>query len=388
MKRLLSGMLACLLIFSACFSAFGEDDDELSGLDELTRKEVKAVNQWYQKALKKKITAGKGQPFWAGKAVFACWYEPFDRFMLSSESVRDNKNFYGLSSYEKILAKSLEDADLLVIIDRKLTKTGTYTDRSFAYKTDTLAYVIELYEKRLYGPYTMASNDPPAVIREKWASHSGEFEPENAIKELAEKWVETPPEEKSEEAYLAAQELEKAGNYYQAREKYMESLWKDWRKKVTACQKSMPKTGVLWRNKNVKGNQATLTLQVKGAPKNSGFLARIYQDGTAAAYVFIRGNGKASVKLPAGDYTVDVGAGLKWFGEKDAFGDDYEGDYYSCRFADGAKTLTLGAKKTVTVEMTVYASDLGIDIEGEYWEKKGKKADVETELLKWKDFRR
>lgn len=380
MKRLMAGLVACLLVFLISFPAVTEEDD-------LTARETKAVDQWYQQATKKKLTAGKGQPLWAGKAVFACWYEPYDRFLLSSDYVRRLKDFYGLPSYSSLLADSLENADLLVIINAKYTKTGTYTDRTSAYQTDTLAYVIELKEKRLFGPYTMASNEAPHVVREG-ESRSGEFEPETAVKKLSEKWIDEPRDERSEETYREAQALDKAGNYYQARDKYMESRWNDWRAKVASCQKTMPKTGVLWRNQAVKGTQATLTLQVKGAPKNYGYLARIYQeDGTAAAYLFIRGNAKATVKLPAGKYTVSVGMGDKWFGEKDAFGDDYEGDYYACEFNE-SKTLALTAKKTVTVQMTVYAAESYTDTDGEYWVTKGKKYDVSTDFMDWKDFRR
>lgn len=382
MKRFWLILVACLLVFTACFSAVGEEEEEL------TQKETKAVDQWYQQAKKKKLAAGKGQPLWAGKAVFACWYDPYDRFLLSSDYVRRNKDFYGLNHYDSILTDSLEEADLLIVVDAKYTKTGTYTDRSIAYHTDTLAYVIELKEKRLYGPYTMASNDPPAVISNQWTSHSGEFEPETAVKDLKEKWIAAPPDEKNEEAYRTAQELEKAGNCFQAREKYMESLWGDWRKKAASCEKSMPKTGVLWRDKNVKGAQATLTFQMKKAPKNNGFLARIFKDGTEAASVFIQGNGKVSVKLPAGQYKINIGMGRQWFGKNDAFGDDDAGDYYALWFTEESNTLALSAKKAVTIEMN-YTEGLTENwVEGKYREKKGKTFEIWNDDMDWEDFRR
>lgn len=385
MKRLLSGILACLLILSSCFFAVGEEEeDELAGLDELTRKEVKAVDQWYQKAKNKKITAAKGQPLWAGKAVFACLDD--ERFVLSSEYVRDSREFFGLSSYGSFFADSLEEADLLVIICPKYKKVFTYTSGFNAYETDTLAYVIELKEKRLYGPYTLASDDPPDVVHKKGHFY-GDFKPEEALEKLVEKWIETP-KEKSEEAYLAARELEKAGSYFQAREKYLQSQWEDWRQRVIACKKSMPKTGVLWRNQNVKGAQATLTFQMKNAPKNNGFLARIYKGDTEAAEVFIQGNGKASVKLPAGKYRINTGMGRQWFGRKDAFGDDYEGDYGAFWFTEESNVLTLGAKKTVTIEMKYTEGSLDNWVDGKYWENKNKKTELLHEELDWEEFRR
>ena len=382
MKRFLTALIACLLIFAVCFSFPVRAEEEE---DELLAKEQKTVLQWYKQAAGKKITAGKGEPLWAGKAVFAVNGSddedvPFD---LSCDFARHLNDFYGIASYSPILAETLEEAEVLVIVDAKYTKEGSYSNGANAYRTDTRAFVIDLTEKLLFGPYIMASEEPPRVIR-SWGDAWGEFMAKDAVKELAEKWIETP-EESSEEAYAQAQALQKEKKYGQALQKYIESQWKDWRKKAYACRQTMPKTGVLQRNKNVKGTQATLTFQRRQADKNSGFFARIYKGTTLAASLFIRGNGKASVKLPAGAYSIQVGMGSLWYGEKDAFGE--EGAYYTCTFEDYEETLALKAKKTVTIDMEGEETH-GIYSLGEYWEKKGNVIDVvAVDDLDWEEFR-
>lgn len=165
--------------------------------------------------------------------------------------------------------------------------------------------------------------------------------------------------------YLCACALDRRGNGYLAMQRFLSSSWKDSDARAAACEKPLPKSGVLFRD--ASGKKMTLTLDVNAASPDSGSLFKIYDSReNLVACVFVNGSGKASVKLPGGTYTIKMGTGTKWYGLEDAFGSS--GNYQIMTFDGGAETVQLKSGYTYTLTInTVESSGDSVGSEYETW---------------------
>ena len=99
-------------------------------------------------------------------------------------------------------------------------------------------------------------------------------------------------------------------------------------------------------------------------------LMRIFKGDTQVSCLFIGGTGQATVKLPAGTYTIKDGTGYQWFGLKEAFG--REGDYEVMTFGENDEekvTLKSGYEYTIRVNVSdSNSSGEGIGSKYEDWD--------------------
>ena len=358
MKRMAALLLTLILLLTA-LSVPAMADDASS----MSEKDLSTLRTWYQNVKKGKAKKLTGDPVYVPKLVVAVFDEddtPTECSLISS----DGEGYRGIPA--AWLASSMEEAASIVLIWREGVKIGSYTSGLDCIRTKTQISVIDLTDKGAYEPYTAYSDDPPYSIR--YASEAvGDYKPDAAIEELAEKLSALNP--KGDKAkYDQAKKLYKAKKYYSASIAFGESLYKDWRKQRNSCVQKWPKNKEVWRNSKVKGSAVKMTIQIKGKDKNTATVVRIFKGSTPASYVFISGNGKATVKLPAGTYTIKSGSGQTWYGTNEFFGK--YGAYVTHIFNGSSKTIQL--KKNYRYTLTLGASDEttgeGVGSEDESWE--------------------
>lgn len=130
--------------------------------------------------------------------------------------------------------------------------------------------------------------------------------------------------------YMRASALFRNGRYLQAMEAFRSCDYGDASERAEACSQPMPKTGALYRNKDVKGGNTTLCVKVN-ENAGKGELVKVYDaDDVLVSVLFINGAGKANCNIPAGSYRIKAGVGDKWYGLEDSFGPD--GYYEVMRF--------------------------------------------------------
>ena len=115
--------------------------------------------------------------------------------------------------------------------------------------------------------------------------------------------------------YEDAQALYDNGEYYKAMVAWNAiSEWKDSAEKAKTCKQTMPDNG------SMKKGSGSISLKIK-APSSINALLRVYNSGgEVVGQIFIAAGKDATLKLGAGTYTIKVGYGTEWYGEKDLFG--------------------------------------------------------------------
>ena len=320
----------------------------LPGMAAETGGDKAVLDQWYKKVDDDKIARLSGTPAYAGKLVFAIYGGKAGDPETSLDAGADG--FHGVG--KEWLAASVKAAETLVIIHREGESVGFYRGGGPAIRTKTQITVIDLVRKKAYPTVTAIATEPPSTTRNGLAGASGDYLPERAMEQIAQQLKKLKPGG-DQAKYQQAQKLYKAGKYYSAMQAFQASVWKDWRKKADACVQKWPKNQEIWRNKSVKGSAVKLTVKVNGVKKDEAMLVKIFnKTGKLASCLFIGGTGKATVKLPAGTYTLMSGTGKTWFGYIEAFGE--EGKYSSMIFDGGKKTVTLKKRGiyTITVHPT------------------------------------
>ena len=171
--------------------------------------------------------------------------------------------------------------------------------------------------------------------------------------------------------YMRACALAARGRYASARSLFEGSGWGDCQARAEACVQPWPKTGVLYRNPEVKGSSTELAVQFNTDP-GTAMLVKIYTaGGVLARTMFIGGTGKAKTSLPAGTYVIKDGTGRNWYGEEESFGS--EGSYEIMTFEGGRQEVQL--KKNYSSTITVNVQEEDPDAEG-----------VGSDRESWSDF--
>ena len=140
-----------------------------------------------------------------------------------------------------------------------------------------------------------------------------------------------------------------AGRGYAAAQRFFESGWGDCVERAEACAREWPGSGEIYRAEDMTDRDVQLVLAVKDQAAGEATLVKLYHEGECASMVFIGEDGSASVRLPAGNYSVHLGTGAKWYGTEDAFGE--EGSYEMMLFDGSSQVVTLetGLKYTLTL---------------------------------------
>ena len=81
-----------------------------------------------------------------------------------AETDEESEGFYSDLIPPEMLATSLEEADMLVLIYDENTSVGFYTYGGSAYQVDTKVIVNDLNTGTIYQPFVAASSDPPSTI--------------------------------------------------------------------------------------------------------------------------------------------------------------------------------------------------------------------------------
>ncbi len=172
--------------------------------------------------------------------------------------------------------------------------------------------------------------------------------------------------EAAEYDYMRGCVLFAQGRYYGAKQAFEASATGDWEARAAACAQPWPKTGMLYKNPDVKGSNTELTV-VFNSDSETAMLVKIYTpDDVLARTLFIGGTGKATVSLPAGHYVIKDGTGSEWYGEEEAFGE--EGFYEVMTFADGNREVELKKNYQSTITVNVREPDANADSVGSRYE--------------------
>ena len=155
------------------------------------------------------------------------------------------------------------------------------------------------------------------------------------------------------------------GRYASAKRYFEQSGHADWQERAEACAQPWPKTGVLYKNPDVKGGSSELRVKFNTDP-DIAMLVKIYTpDDTLARTMFIGGSGQATCSLPAGDYIVKDGRGRTWYGEAEAFGDE---GYYEIMTLNDSQLITLERNYRSTITINVEEVNPDADSVGTDWE--------------------
>ena len=168
--------------------------------------------------------------------------------------------------------------------------------------------------------------------------------------------------------YMRACALAARGKYASAKTLFEECGWGDWEARAGACVQPWPKTGVLYKNPDVKGSNAELAVQFN-TDADTAMLVKVYTtDGVLARTMFIGGTGKATCSLPAGTYVIKDGVGKNWYGEEEAFGERPEGQYEIMTFDDGSQEVELEKNYRSTITVNVQEDNPDAEGVGSDWE--------------------
>lgn len=117
---------------------------------------------------------------------------------------------------------------------------------------------------------------------------------------------------KEKKYYTAYKIFDRINNYFDSKEK------------AKACIRPYPKTKLLYKNKEFSFNFAPIVIH---AVINEPTYLKIYtKKGKLVATVFINEGDSINFDMPCGNYIIKEANGIKWYGEKEMFGE--EGEYY------------------------------------------------------------
>ena len=171
-----------------------------------------------------------------------------------------------------------------------------------------------------------------------------------------------------EYGYVRACTMVAQGKFASAKALFEECGWGNWEERAEACVQPWPKNGVLYKNPDVKGSSAELSVQFNTDP-DTAMLVKVYTaDGVLARTMFIGGTGNATCSLPAGIYIIKDGIGESWYGEEEAFGERPEGQYEIMTFEDGSQEVALEKNYRTTITVNVQEDNPDAEGVGSDWE--------------------
>ena len=178
-----------------------------------------------------------------------------------------------------------------------------------------------------------------------------------------------------DEGYAAGLEYMKEEKYYSARGAFETSRMVDAEDMAANCIRPWPKTGELWHNKDLGKNDMVLQFQVGNADSSRGMYFMVYtEDNVLASTMFVHGSGKASARLPGGNYRIRDAAGTEWYGEKETFGKNGSYEYMVFNEVPGDEYLTVldaGYAWTISVSVSEATGGTGVGSDETDWESWG-----------------
>ena len=245
---------------------------------------------------------------------------------------------------EELLATKMDEADWALVI------YPTFTDEE-GNRIQMNVFAADMKNTEFYGPYNM--DDQVTVLENDQCV----FELDSTIRGMKE-FIIYPRWEKAfrlenDEDYQDGLRYMKEQKYYSAYVSFNMSSLEEAAEMAEKCRQPWPKNGELWHNSAVKGTGMQLTINVNQNEERA-MMFKLYKDGVHAATLFVRGNGKATVKLPGGTYKIRQGVGWDWYGLNESFGP--EGSYATMTFGENDDT-TVKLQSGYSYQITVNTSD-------------------------------
>ena len=336
----------------------------------------------YAKTLQGKVSSFKdGLPeVFEGKSVIAVYYDlNSDPVVWSTKALEEEGDFWLIP--DELLAKTIKEADwaLLVYVSEE------YEDEEWPMTVS--CFVVDINKGTYYAPYEITSRDTyignsertyeltgilsgmeEFILHPIWESRHGKQSQKVTEQASVQAPAKVEEEEENDSSYEQALAFVKEERFFSAYEAFMDSNSSDAYSQAQKCIKPWPKNGEVWRTSGGKGDPLEFTIVIN-QDADQATLLRFIRKGYPISYVFVGGNSSATVKLPAGVYTVKSGQGTDWFGIKESFG--RYGRYETMTF-DGGKTeikLEAGHAYTLTIntsEKTPGTEDVGSQYES--WE--------------------
>ncbi len=127
-----------------------------------------------------------GSPAFGEKLVVMIYYGNYGSGELktSLDASAVGNDYYGLPASR--MARTLEEADTAIILFKKNTRVGMYTNGLPANGTDTMVGIVDLASGTMYKPYSAVYSSPPKSITMMGGGH-GDFLPETALQGLSQK---------------------------------------------------------------------------------------------------------------------------------------------------------------------------------------------------------
>jgi hypothetical protein len=155
------------------------------------------------------------------------------------------------------------------------------------------------------------------------------------------------------------------GRFYTAQGMYQAISYLDSAERAEKCVQKWPKNGQVFRNKNFKSTRAWLSIK-SNYEDNEAIYVKIYTlENELVSTAFIGGSGKATVKLPAGTYKMNIGFGSSWYGQQEAFGNGSDTFYCKLIFENGVESFTL--ESGYILPLTIGVTDGNVGSQGEDW---------------------
>ncbi len=315
-RRLFSLLLALTMLLGFTQTAFA--DDTMDALTSFGYCSQGGIVPWFEYA-----------PDMEGKSLIAVFYDDFDTPLATSmQAAQDGTDFYGIPA--EFLARSIEDADWALIVIPVLTDDDSAVWAGvFCVDLKTVTY-FETYGTYRHNTILRLAND-----KGEW-DITGSLEAINEeffVPRHAETYI---PYRERDHLYFMGLECMEQGLYFSAYEWFTESSTRGTDELAESCIQPWPKNGEVWRAEGIGAGDMELTIDVN-QPDDTAYFARLYLDGTHVSDLFVGGTGSATVRLPAGNYTIKDGSGETYFGVREMFG--RYANYETLEFDDEGTTV-------------------------------------------------
>ena len=334
MKRLFALLLVIVLL---CPAALAETD-------------VEKVNAIYAAVKNKKMPVIPGQAVPYGKLLIAVYEDGAEKTPQLSSDKMDGTSYHGIPA--DMLASGFADAQTLILLYP--TEVSLDLD-SYIYTT---VCVVDLFSQVRYEPWAAGSKkktDAPESSPTDGLTIGGPGDVSMDVDQAMESVLtcfDAIALAEDEELYRAAIQHFDEGLFYTASVEFRQSLWKDWYERRAACVQSWPENGEVWSNYHSPSEEVQITVRVK-QPEDFGMFIRFYLEGEAYSGMFIGGEGRAKVNLPAGEYIMKAGTGNTWYGGREMFGKD---GYYETFTFDEDGTETYELQTGYSYLLTIYVN--------------------------------
>ncbi len=160
------------------------------------------------------------------------------------------------------------------------------------------------------------------------------------------------------------------GNNYRAWQAFADlGDYADSAERAASCVLDWPENGEVYRNAEYDGSSTELTIETDKADDRATCVKIYAENDDLVSVIFIAGDDRATVKLPAGTYTMKSGVGSVWYGPLDAFGDAEDAYYNQLTFGidDYSVALERNYSYTLTLEASETSGGDSVGSEYESW---------------------